>query len=135
MVNEKYKDVVENIDFQEDKTLDRLLKLPLENLETRIKEIEKEVKERIEIKERILVDLEHERKRFEEKRNEINFNKFNGNFLSRRTVLEIQMLNIEKAKQQEKVSCFRDLQKLKQELRFAKEELKREREKSKLILE
>ena len=45
------------------------------------------------------------------------------------------MLNIEKTKQQEEVSCFRDLQRLRQELRFAKEELKREREKSKLILE
>lgn len=135
MVNEKYKNVVENLDFKEDKTLDRLLRIPLENLETRIQEIEKEVKERIMIKERILADLEHERKRFETKNNELNFNKFNGNFLSRRTTLEIQMLNIEKAKQQEEVSCFRDLQRLRQELRFAKEELKREREKSKLILE
>lgn len=135
MVNEKYTNVVENLDFKEDKTLDRLLRIPLENLETRIQEIEKEVNERIMIKERILADLEHERKRFEEKNNELNFNKFNGNFLSRRTTLEIQMLNIEKAKQQEKVSCFRDLQRLRQELRFAKEELKREREKSKLILE
>lgn|GEM_PF-7049269 len=135
MVNEKYKNVVENPELQEDNILDRFLKLPLENLETRIQEIEKEVNERTMIKKRILEDLEHERKRFEEKNNELNFNKFNGNFLSRRTTLEIQMLNIEKAKQQEEVSCFRDLQRLRQELRFAKEELKREREKSKLILE
>jgi len=134
-VNEKYKNVVENPELQEDNILDRFLKLPLENLETRIQEIEKEVNERTMIKKRILEDLEHERKRFEEKNNELNFNKFNGNFLSRRTTLEIQMLNIEKAKQQEEVSCFRDLQRLRQELRFAKEELKREREKSKLILE
>jgi len=135
VVNEKYKNVVENPELQEDNILDRFLKLPLENLETRIQEIEKEVNERTMIKKRILEDLEHERKRFEEKNNELNFNKFNGNFLSRRTTLEIQMLNIEKAKQQEEVSCFRDLQRLRQELRFAKEELKREREKSKLILE
>lgn len=135
MVNEKYKNVVENLDFNEDKTLDRLLRIPLENLETRIQEIEKEVNERVKIKQRILADLEHERKRFETKNNELNFIKFNSHFLSRRTTLEIQMLNIEKAKQQEEVSCFRDLQRLRQELRFAKEELKREREKSKLILE
>jgi len=135
VVNEKYKNVVENLELQEDKILDRFLKLPLENLETRIREIEKEVNERIMIKQRILANLEHERKRLEEKNNELEFNKFNGNFLSRRTTLEIQMLNIEKAKEQEEVSCFGDLQRLRQELRFAKEELKREKEKSKLLLE
>ncbi len=134
-MDEKYESIVGNLDLEEDTILDRLLKIPSENLETRIKEIEKEVQERNKIKERILEDLEHERKRFEEKNNELNFNKFNGNSLSRRTALEIQMLNIEKTKQQEEVSCFNDLQRLRQELRFAKEELKREREKSKLILE
>jgi len=134
-VNKKYKNIVENAELQEDNILNRFLKLPLENLETRIQEIEKEVNERTMIKKRILADLEHQRRRFETKHNELNFNKFNENFLSRRTTLEIQMLNIEKAKQQEEVSCFRDLQKLRQELRFAKEELKREKEKSKLVLE
>jgi hypothetical protein len=134
-VNEKYKNVVENIELKENNILDRFLKLPLENLEIRIKEIEKEVNERIMIKKRIHADLEHERKRFEEKNNELNFNKFSGNFLSRRTTLESQMLNIKKAKQQEEVSCFGDLQRLRQELRFAKEELKKEKEKSKLLLE
>ena len=135
MVNGEYKKVVKNLDTGEDKTLNRLLRIPVENLETRIKEIEKEIKERIRIKERNLADLEHERKRFEKKNNELNFNKFHSHFLSRRTTLEIQMLGIEKAKQQEIVSCFRDLQRLRQELRKAKEDVKREREKSKLILE
>lgn len=135
MVDNKYENIVENLDLEEDKTLDRLLKIPSENLETRIKEIEKEVQERKKIKEKNLAALEHERRRFEDKNNELNFNKFNNTFLSRKTALEIQMLNIEQAKQKEEVSCFNDLQRLKQELRFAKEELKKEREKSKLILE
>lgn len=135
MVDNKYENIVENLDLEEDKTLDRLLKIPSENLETRIKEIEKEVQERNKIKEKNLAALEHERRRFEDKNNELNFNKFNNTFLSRKTALEIQMLNIEQAKQKEEVSCFNDLQRLKQELRFAKEELKKEREKSKLILE
>lgn len=135
MVDNKYENIVENLDIGEDKTLSRLLRIPVENLETRIKEIEKEIKERIRIKERNIADLEHERRRFEKKTNELNFNKFNSHFQSRRTTLEIQMLGIEKAKQEEAVSCFRDLQSLRQELRTAKEEVKREREKSKLILE
>jgi hypothetical protein len=134
-VNEKYKNTGSFRSEETNSILDRFLKLPLENLETRIKDLEKEISRRESMKAWIIDDLEHERRKLEDKMCELDFNRFNGNFLSRRTVLESNMLQIEKAKQQEEVACFRDIQKLKQELRFAREELKREREKSRLIIE
>lgn len=114
--------------------LTRLLMIPIENLEQRIKEIEEEIVERLGIRETILQELEHQRKGIENAINQLEFDRFNPVFVSRKTALESQMLSVEQSKLHEQVACFRDIVILNEKLRFAKEELKKQKEKSKLLL-
>ena len=114
--------------------LTRLLMIPIENLEQRIKEIEDEIFERLRIRETIFRELEHQRKKLEGKVNQLEYDRFNPTFISRKTTLESQMLSVEQGKLHEQVACFRDIVILREKLRFAKEELKKQREKSKLLL-
>lgn len=114
--------------------LNRLLTIPIENLEQRIKEIETEIIERLQIKETILAELEHQRKKLEGEINRLRYNSYNPAFVSRQIALESQMLNIEQGKLHEQVACFRDIVILKEKLRFAKEELKKQKERAKLLL-
>lgn len=114
--------------------LTKLLMIPIENLEQRIKEIEEEISERLQIKEALLTELEHQREELEAKINELEFDRFNPVFISRKTALESQMLNVEQGKLHEQISCFRDVGMLKEKLRFARDELRKQKEKSKILL-
>lgn len=114
--------------------LQRLLVIPIENLEHRIQELESEIKERREIKKALISELEHQRRGLEDAINQLEFDKFNPIFLSRKTTLQSQMLNVEQNKFHEEISCFRDVIMLKEKLRFAEEELRKQKEKSKLLL-
>lgn len=114
--------------------LQRLLVIPIENLEQRIRDLKSEIIERREIKEALLRELEHQRRGLEDAVNQLEFDKFNPVFLSRKTTLQSQMLNVEQNKFHEEISCFRDVIMLKEKLRFAEEELRKQREKSKLLL-
>lgn len=114
-------------------SIEKLLKLPVENLVERIKEIENDIIERFQIRTRIFSDLEHERRKLEDMINQLEYNRFNPAFLSRKTGLESQMLSVEQGKLHEHVACFRDVVMLKEKLRFAKEELKKQKEKFNLL--
>lgn len=119
----------------DDNDLQRLLTIPIENLEQRIKELESEIDERRKIKKALLFELEHQRESLEDEINQLEFDKFNPSFMSRKTTLQSQMLNVEQSKFHEEISCFRDVVMLKEKLRFAEEELKKQKEKSKLLLD
>ena len=114
--------------------LTRLLMIPIENLEQRIKEIEEEIIERLRIRETIFRELEHQRKKLEAKINKLEYARYNPASLSSKTSLESQTLSVEQGNLHEQVSCFRDIVILREKLRFAKEELKKQREKSKLLI-
>lgn len=115
--------------------LQRLLTIPIENLEQRIKELEEDISERRQIKKALLFELEHQRAGLEEAINQLEFDRFNPSFMSRKTTLQSQMLGVEQSKFHEEISCFRDVVMLKEKLRFAEEELKKQKEKSKLLLD
>lgn len=114
--------------------LEKLLAIPIENLEKRVKEIEDEITERRRIKEALLRELEHQRVGLEDAINQLEFDRFNPIFMSRKTALQSQILGVEQSKFHEEISCFRDVVTLKEKLRFAQEELKKQKEKSKLLL-
>ncbi|MFA5032761.1 MAG: hypothetical protein WC614_07060 [bacterium] len=118
----------------DDDDLQRLLLVPIENLEQRIKELESEIDERQKIKKGLISELEHQRVGLEDAVNQLEFDKFNPSFMSRRTTFQLQMLNVEQSKFHEEISCFRDVIILKEKLRFAQEELRKQKEKSKLLL-
>ena len=118
----------------DDDDLQRLLTIPIENLEQRIKELESEIDERREIKKSLIFELEHQRVGLEDAVNQLEFDKFNPSFMSRKTTFQLQMLNVEQSKFHEEISCFRDVIMLKEKLRFAQEELRKQKEKSKLLL-
>lgn len=117
--------------------LDKLLKIPLENLEERIKELEDETKERLKLKAKIIADLGQEEINLQNKIYRLPNFKYalepDSIFISRKTTLELQILSAERLKMQEEVACFRDVVILKEKLRFAKEELKKQKGKSNLL--
>ena len=127
-------DSVNNDGDGDNDDLQRLLIIPIENLEQRIKELEGEILERRQIKEALLSELEHQRVSLEDAISQLEFDKFNPVFISRKTTLQSQMLSVEQSKLHEEISCFRDVVTLKEKLRFAQEELKKQKEKSKLLL-
>jgi len=118
----------------DDSDLQRLLTIPIENLEQRIRELESEIAERREIKKSLISELEHQRVGLEDAVNQLEFDKFNPSFMSRKTTFQLQMLNVEQGKFHEEISCFRDVVMLREKLRFAQEELRKQKEKSKLLL-
>jgi hypothetical protein len=119
---------------QED-VLDRLLRIPVENLENRIKELESEITERELIREKILKNMNNETSKLQEKAEQSQYPIFKELTLKSRIALENQMINLEKRKAQTIEACFQDIMKLKKELRKTKEKLKHEKEKQRLILE
>lgn len=140
MESQEYPNLFKNNNLNNSKNnfLDKLLKIPLENLGERIKELEDEIRERIDLKARIIADLEQEEINLQNKIYKLPDFKYalepDSIFISRKTTLELQMLNAERIKMQEEVACFRDLVILKEKLRFAKEELKKQKCKSDLLL-
>lgn len=58
---------------QEEDVLDRLLKIPVENLENRINELEAEITERELIREKILKNMNHETSKLQEKADQFKY--------------------------------------------------------------
>ena len=121
-----------------DDALDELLKIPLENLEGRIKELEDEIIKRKELRAKIIAGLEQQELDLQNKIYRLPNFKYaletKSNLISKKTTLELQILNAERIKMQEEVACFRDLVMLKEKLRFSKEELKKQKWKLYLFL-
>ncbi len=111
-----------------------ILKIPVETLEERIKEIENEIKERERIRNEIIEEIEHEKRKLEEKIRKLYYFEFMNPALAHtRAMFEMEILQLEKAKQREITEAFRDLLIIKKELRDLKEKLKKEKKKLKLI--
>ena len=115
--------------------LDRLLKIPVENLENKIQELEAEITERELIREKILKNMNHETSKLQEKMDQFKYPIFQEMTLKSRIALENQTIDLEKTKAQTLETCFKDIMKLKKELRETKEKLKQEKGKQSLILE
>lgn len=113
-----------------DELIDGLLDLPVNNLESRIQELEKELKIRKVILNEALSSLGTHQLRLEDK---INRQKYMLGLEANKTNLLKEIARTEIRKADELISYFRDVFQLKERLQAAKEELAKERKKQKLV--
>jgi hypothetical protein len=113
--------------------LDRILAVPLWNLESRVKELEKEVTARLELSDKLHRRLQQERMRLQSKL-PIDV-QYSTRADPRKTAIERGLLDVEINRIHEYISCFRDLLKIKHDLREAREQLRKERMRFSLLSE
>lgn len=117
-----------------DEIVDTLLRLPVKNLEDRIKQIETEVAMRRVLLNGALSSLGTHQLRLKEKLRQVHYRSaINGSALARKTTLEQEMARTEFRKIDEWLAYFKDVIKLNDDLQQAREELTLEREKRRLV--
>jgi len=116
----------------EDNLLSTFLRLPVRNLETRINELEKDIRCRQKIKDDILTNLGSRRLQLEDKIWNMRYIGLTNPRLDNLGVLG-QLIMIEKQISNEITSCFKDVIELKEKLNQFREELESTRQKLKLM--
>ncbi|MBN4081457.1 hypothetical protein JYT44_03740 [Caldithrix abyssi] len=139
MANQNYSknlSIMDNNEIKKDELqneiIDALLKLPVKNLLNRIHDLEKQVETRLELHLDLLCLLETQQMFFKEKSKLLHYSILPTG-LSVKTNLELEVGKIEIQKGNELVGCFRDVLKLKDQIRSAREELNKEYLKSRLL--
>jgi len=116
-----------------DEIISKIVGLPSENLEERIKELETELGIRRNLLNNALSILGTHQLRLDEKIRQLKYATIQGLDVSRKAVLEKEKLKTEMRKLDEWNLYFRDVSKLREKLREAKEELTIEKEKKRLV--
>jgi len=116
-----------------DEIISKIVGLPSENLEERIKELETELGIRRNLLNNALSILGTHQLRLDEKIRQLRYATIQGLDVSRKAVLEKEKLKTEMRKLDEWNLYFRDVSKLREKLREAKEELTIEKEKKRLV--
>ena len=106
-----------------------------ERIVTRIKELEEEFRERIELSNRIRSRLEHTRKDLESSLPIKLLYPINDILMTQRNRITNEIIAVQRDNIHEELSCFRDSLKIKQEIRKAKEQLIKEKHKMNILLE
>ena len=113
--------------------IEDILKLPKRNLEARIKQLELDIKSRLELNDNVLTNLENNQIRLEDQLWRFRYiSPFTDAFLANRD-LQSQLQRLNSLKINEQVSCFQDIQELREKLQFAREELETAKKKFKLV--
>ena len=121
------------IEDQHTDFVEELLRLPARNLETGITELEKAVIERQQISWDALSVLGTEKLRLEDRLIRMRYSVLAGGSNQAETTTKRNHLNLDQTVIQEQVNCFNDVQRLKDQLRQAKEELAMEQPKFRLF--
>lgn len=114
-----------------DDIVDTIIKLPIKNLEERIKNIQKDIRKREEIFDSSLSILVAREIEIESQLSKMKYSL--GNELNRKQSLENELTKIRNTKISNTISHFQDNQRLREKLQLANEQLAMEKEKSKLI--
>lgn len=117
----------------EDEQIERILRLPARNLESRIAELESAVRERQQISWDALSGLGTERLRLEERLHRMRYAGLAGGISQAEVTMKRNQVSLDQTVIQELVNCFNDVQRLKDQLRQAKEELQLEKQKFNLF--
>ena len=113
--------------------IEDILRLPKNNLEARIKQLERDIKSRLELKDNVLTNLENNQIKLEDQLWRFRYiSPFTDAFLANRD-LQSQLQRLNSLKINEQVSCFQDIQKLREKLQFTREELETAKKKFKLV--
>ena len=120
-----------NTDENIDDVVDTIIKLPIKNLEERIRNIKEDIKARETIFDSSLLVLG--KREIEVKSHLWKMRYSLGNELNRKLSLENELTKIRSAKISNAISHFHDSLRLKEKLQLALEQLAMEREKGKLV--
>ena len=122
-----------NRNQEEDDIVEALLRLPTKNLETRIKELEKEVQTRQKLSQEALLVMGTRQLNLEERVWHLRYAMLESAGSRTRDELNKQIQNLEAWKLNEMIACFRDLSGLRERLQQSREELEKARQKLKLV--
>lgn len=122
----------ENNVQENDQLLD-LVRLPARNLESRIKELEAAVKERQKISWDALSVLGTEKLRLEDRLDRMRYAGLAGGVSPIEATMRRNKMNLDQTVTGELVGCFNDIQRLKDQLREAREELALEQQRLQLV--
>jgi len=119
--------------LKEDDILETFLKLPKKNLETRIKQLEKEIKTRQALSNEALSKLGTHQLQIKDKLWRLRYTSMlNEGFIVNRDFIK-QLANLEEQRIKEMINCFKDMLSLREKLQETREELELDRQKLKLI--
>lgn len=116
-----------------DEIVDTIVALPAKNLEKRIKDIENELNIRRSILNEALLSLGTRGLQLEDKIRQMRYSGILGSAINVKVALEKELAITEIRKTDELISYFRDVSRLKEGLRDAREELELEKQKRKLV--
>ena len=115
-------------DDTEDELIQSLLRQPRENLESRIRELEAEIKERQNLNELALSSIGAQKGRLEDHLHRLRYvSVFSDTFIVNREFMR-QLLQLEENAIREMTDCFWDVSQLRQKRQLAQEELALERQ-------
>ena len=112
---------------------EKLLRLPARNLESRIKDLEAAVRERQQISWDALSALGTEKLRVNDQLHRMRYAITVGGVSQGEAAMKRNQLDLDQTVLQELVGCFNDVQRLKEELRKAREDLTFEQQKLNLF--
>ena len=112
---------------EEDDLVDTLIRLPVKNLEERVNELERELEERLKLNSETLARLGTEQLKFEEKSRQRRYNGMVSGLLNVKSRFDIEIAKLEIQKNDEMLSCFRDVSNMHDRLRELTEKLEKEK--------
>ncbi len=116
---------------EQDDIVETLLRIPVKNLEEKVKLFESEIKLRKKISWKAIAKLGTQQLHLEERMRHLNYSLGVQESFSRS--LKFQFINLEIQKVREIISCFEDVSMKKEKLLIVNEELELERQKQRLI--
>lgn len=118
---------------EKDELVDTLLGLPVKNLRQRVRELEEKLDERLELNHDRMARLGTQQLKFEDKVWQHRYNGASGKGDATIQRFEVEIAKLENQKHDEMLACFRDISRLQEQLREAKEELEREKLKMRFV--
>lgn len=122
-----------NRESEEDRVVEALLDLPRRNLESRIHDLQSEIRQRLQIKGSALSVLGTSRLRIQDRVFRLRYAGLVSQGSQLRQELVKEVSHLEQQIISETINCFRDLSVLKERLQKAREDLAFEEEKARLL--
>lgn len=113
--------------------VEALLDLPARNLESRLKQLEAEIKQRQQISQDTLSVLGTQKLRLDDRLFRLRYSASPGDPTGLDRTLSQQRVRLDESVQSERVACFRDTVRLKEQMQEAREDLAVENQKRELL--
>lgn len=126
-------DINQHVEQDDHTVIEDLLRLPVKNLEDRVRELDKSIQERKQINDEIMTRLCTQRRRFRKQKKQLRYAELTDFRDSRPRDIDHLLSHLEHAVREEKVGCFRDVKDLQERVGQYLAELAMERGKLHLL--